>query len=154
MHGISLTKGEVLGLVDLGVAIKRPSRGGDGVEVKNEDGTVGDADERDDYTLLTAVVEEAEGRFSDEQLTDILTILKVEMPLRAQGVETLVGVKLSGENRGVSVPAASPSSEAEGEGSGAVDGAGEDEDEVEDETLSHEANFGRKENDGDIDGED
>ena len=138
-RGISLTKGEVLGLVDLGVGVKRPQSG---EQTKEEEGE--GADERDDYTLLTAVIEEAESRFGDDQLSEILGILRAEMPLLVQSG------KATEKESAVSVPVTSPDSGVYevGEEAEVID-----EEEAEDGALLYEVRQGRKENDGDIDGE-
>lgn len=170
---IVLTKAEALTLINLGVGVKRPAatqtqaNGTEevqaSVEIKDEDedGAVVEADDRDDYTLLTAVVEEAENRFSDDQLTDILTILREEMPIAAHKPVTLAEAFMNGSteknDRGMSVPVGSPSSSPNVAGvtTEMVEDAGIDIDEAaEDDTLLLEAGYTRKQNDGDIDGDD
>jgi len=167
---IVLTKAEALTLINLGVGVKRPTatqtqpNGTEevqqSVEIKNEDGTVMEPDDRDDYTVLTAVVEEAENRFSDDQLTDILMILREEMPLATGKPATLADAFRNGsadfQDMEITAPAASPSSGSEAGGATAdmVDDAGIDDEEAEDDALLQEEGYVRKQNDGDIDGDD
>jgi hypothetical protein len=167
---IVLTKAEALTLINLGVGVKRPTatqtqpNGTEevqqSVEIKNEDGTVMEPDDRDDYTVLTAVVEEAENRFSDDQLTEILTILREEMPVTTAKPATLADAFRNGsadfQDRGISVPAASPSPspEAGGVTTDMEEDAGIDDEAAEDDALLQEEGYVRKQNDGDIDGDD
>jgi hypothetical protein len=166
---IVLTKAEALTLINLGVSVKRPAATQtqangteevqESVEIKDEDGVPVEADDRDDYTLLTAVVEEAENRFSDDQLTEILTILREEMPIAAGKPVTLAEAFRNGteeQDRGVSVPMGSPSSSLrDGDvHQEEVEDAGMDDEEAEEESLLQETGYARKQNDGDIDGDD
>ena len=154
----------MLTLINLGVGVKRPAATQtqangmevvqESVEIKNEDGTIVDADDRDDYTLLTLVVEEAESRFSDEQLNEILAILRDEMPLSTSRAQSLLRVRANGsdvEDREVSVPVGSPVSSPEAEG---VTTEMVEDEAAEDDALLHEAAPQRKTGEGDIDGED
>jgi hypothetical protein len=167
--GIVLTKAEILTLINLGVGVKRPAATQtqangteivqESVEIKNEDGTIAEADDRDDYTLLTLVVEEAESRFSDEQLNEILAILRDEMPLSTSRAQSLLRVRANGsvtEDREISVPMDSPvsSPEAEGVATEMADAVGIEDEAAEDDALLHEAGPQRKTGEGDIDGED
>jgi hypothetical protein len=162
--GIVLTKAEILTLINLGVGVKRPAATQtqangmevvqESVEIKNEDGTTVEADDRDDYTLLTLVVEEAESRFSDEQLNEILAILRDEMPLSTSRAQSLLRVRANGsdvEDREISVPVGSPVSSPEAEG---VTTEMVEDEAAEDDALLHEAAPQRKTGEGDIDGED
>lgn len=168
---IVLTKAEVLTLIDLGVGVNRPAATQtqpngteevqDSVEIKNEDGTVVEPDDRDDYTLLTAVVEEAESRFSDDQLTAILTILREEMPMSTGKPVAFAEASRNGgaelKDRGISVPVASPSPSLSPDAGITMDmvkDAGLDDEAAEDDALLHEAGYARKQNDGEIDVED
>jgi hypothetical protein len=167
---VVLTKAEALTLINLGVGVKRPAATQtqangteelqESVEIKDEEGEVMETDDRDDYTLLTAVVEEAENRFSDDQLTEILTILREEMPISMGKPVTLAEAFRNGtaeqQERMVSVPVGSPSPslEAGGVTTEIVEDTEIDDEGAEDDTLLHEAGYVRKQNDGDIDGED
>lgn len=163
--GIVLTKPEILNLINLGVGVKRPAATQtqtngtevvqESVEIKNEDGTIVEADDRDDYTLLTLVVEEAESRFSDEKLNEILVILREEMPLSTHRAHSLLTVGANGKaTEDGEVFMACPSPEAEGVNAEMVEETGLEDEAAEDDTLLHEDAPQRRAGEGDIDGED